>query len=265
MDKAGKEYWDNSWASVPINNPIDPYAKGLNNYINRNFHNYFTHIFTKYLKKPSINLLEVGCANSVWLPYFAKEFCFNVCGIDYSENGCIHSKRILEQQGIAGEIVLGDFFNPPKEMYKKFDVVVSFGVVEHFQETAECLKALRKYLKPGGIIITVIPNMAGLIGTLQRILNKKIYDIHVPLNLEDIVAEHEAAGFEIKEATYFLIANFCIININNLMHKKLLYKILLKTASISSKILWILDYIIPIIKPNRFLSPYIICVAQNGN
>ena len=106
-------------------------------------------------------------------------FCFNVCGIDYSENGCIHSKRILEQQGIAGEIVLGDFFNPPKEMYKKFDVVVSFGVVEHFQETAECLKALRKYLKPGGIIITVIPNMAGLIGTLQRILNKKIYDIPV--------------------------------------------------------------------------------------
>ncbi|WP_437830178.1 methyltransferase domain-containing protein [Sorangium sp. So ce1153] len=36
------------------------------------------------------------------------------------------------------------------------DAVVSPGVVEHFEDTAGCLRACARYLRPGGPIITEV-------------------------------------------------------------------------------------------------------------
>lgn len=56
------------------------------------------------------------------------------------------------------------FFSPPASMLGKFDVVVTFGVVEHFIDTRACLDAMSQFLKPGGLLVTSIPNLAGWIG-----------------------------------------------------------------------------------------------------
>ena len=118
----------------------------------------------------------------MWLPYFAKEFAFEVYGIDYSEIGCQQAKQILEYEGVNGKIVCADFFSPPGSMLKAFDVVVSFGVLEHFEDTTACIAAFSKFLKPGGLLITNIPNLCGLNGLIQKMINRSIFDIHVPLD-----------------------------------------------------------------------------------
>jgi len=63
-------------------------------------------------------------------------------------------------------IVCGELFGPPPWMQEMFDIVMSWGVIEHFEDTAGCLQACSRFLKPGGTMITVIPNMCGIPGLL---------------------------------------------------------------------------------------------------
>ena len=101
----------------------------------------------------SMRLLEIGCAKSAWLPYFAKEFSLSVCGLDYSPIGCQMSRKILQANGVVAEVFCADLFSPPDNMLGVFDVVVSLGVVEHFEDTASCLNAVSSFLD---IVVRVV-------------------------------------------------------------------------------------------------------------
>ena len=79
-------------------------------------------------------------------------------------------------------------FDPPDDMKGQYDLVMSFGVVEHFKDTTACLKACAAFVKPGGQMFTMIPNMTGLVGSLQKIIDRNVYDIHVPLSCKMLMA-----------------------------------------------------------------------------
>ncbi len=257
-DKAGKSYWDCTWEHAYLPETINPFRPGPNHYIDRKFHDFFERIFADKETKNS-KLLEIGCARSVWLPYFAKEFGFRVYGIDYSETGCQQAMQLLSNQGIKGEIVCADFFSPPESMIGKFEVVISFGVLEHFQDTQNCITAFSKYLKPEGVMITNIPNLTGLIGLIQKVINRNVFDIHVPLSPERILEAHQKNGLEVISCNYFLSANFGVLNFENLKGSAL-YTWILQLFCWLNRAIWFTEKLIPI-KPNRWSSPYINCVA----
>ena len=259
IDKAGKLYWDHSWEKRSLPEPIDPRGKGLNYYVNRKYHEFFREAFSEMDMKGK-SILEIGCAGSQWLPYFAKEFGFRVGGLDYSERGCQQAREILVNEGVEGEVVCSDFFSPPPSMLAAFDVVVSFGVVEHFENTAGCLKAFSEFLKPGGLAITIIPNMAGLVGSIQKGVNRRVFDIHVPLD-DQALAAHHAPSLQVLSCRYLLIVNWSVINIEN-WEKSICYRIGVRVRSWMSKGIWILEDFVPIFKPNRLTSPVITCVAR---
>ena len=258
-DKAGKSYWDQNWENRQLPQAVDPRAKGLTHYVNRKFHEFFRETFAQMDTK-EMRILEIGCARSQWLPYFAKEFGFRVCGLDYSDRGCQQARQILAEEGVEGEVVCSDLFCPPQSMLAAFDVVVSFGVVEHFENTAGCLKALSEFLKPGGLAITIIPNMAGLIGYIQKVVYRGVFDIHVPLDDRALVANHEP-NLHVLSCRYFLIVNWNVINIEN-WERKVCYRVGVRLRSWMSNGFWILEKFAPIFKPNRLTSPYINCVAR---
>jgi 2-polyprenyl-3-methyl-5-hydroxy-6-metoxy-1,4-benzoquinol methylase len=258
LDKAGKQYWDKAWKTNGIGGEANPRQTGLANYVNHQFHEFFCEVFLN-LNTQGKALLEIGCSRSVWLPYFAKEFGFKVHGIDYSEIGCQQAIRILANEGVKGEIVCSDFFSPPESMLGAFDAVISFGVVEHFQNTAECIAALSKFLKLGGLLITSVPNLRGLNGLIQKALNRAIFDIHVALNVHNLAHAHKVNGLQIISCNYFLFVNLGILNLENLKGG-LLYKAS-HLRSWINEVLWILERGVPALKPNRWSSPYINCVA----
>ena len=116
--------------------------------------------------------------------------------------------------GVEGRIVEGDLFSPPKEMLEAFDVVVSFGVVEHFDDTTAATEALGRFLVPGGTLVTVIPNLGGsLIALIQRFVNRPVFDVHVPLDHRQLADAHRAAGLELRTCGYFLGVNWNVVNI----------------------------------------------------
>ena len=258
MDKAGKHYWDKAWGTYDMPKEVNPRHRGLPNHINRRFHEYFCRIFSG-VNTQGKKILEIGCARSVWLPYFSKEFGFNVTGIDYSEIGCKQAMQILESARVNGKIVCADFFSPPRSMLEVFDVVVSFGVLEHFKDTAACIATFSKFLKPGGLLITNIPNLSGLNGLIQKMINRASLDIHVPLKRDAFMQAHQINGLRVISCDYFLFINLGVLNLENL-RGGLFYKAA-RLRSWINEVVWIFERAVPGLKPNPWSSPYINCVA----
>lgn len=266
-DRAGLRYWDELWTGQELPAPIDPRARGWRNSVNRRLDAYFRAAFDAHVPARG-RLLEIGCGGSVLLPYFAKEHGFEVSGLDYSPEGCTQEERILAREGVTGRIACADLFIPPQDMLGAFDVVTSFGVVEHFSDTDTCIRAVAAFAKRGGLVVTMIPNMRGLTGTVQKLLNRKVYESHVPLTPERLRDAHIRAGLTIVEARYFLSTNFGVSNLVGLDPRRIstrVKRLILRTFKLFSAIVWTIERIVRREFPaSGLLSPYVVILAKRS-
>lgn len=259
-DRAGSDFWDRWWERRPLPPPIDPCRRGLKNYPVRRLHEYFNKVFKGHVTEGK-RLIEIGCAQSVVLPYLSKQFGFEVWGLDRSELGCERSRMILERENTHGEIFCADFFALPGHLREKFDVVLSMGVVEHFENTADAVRGIAILLKPGGRMITTIPNFTGVLRSYQKILDRRIYEVQVPLDREGLGRAHRDAGLEVESCEYFLPISLEVLNVES-WPKRLPYWITVRTHGVISRAVWLMDEHITILKPNRWTSPFVNCVAH---
>lgn len=258
-DRTGAQFWDQWWQRSRLPPPIDPHRSGLKNYPFRKLHESFERVFRGQATKGQ-KLIEIGAAQSAWLPCFAKSFGFRVAGIDRSELGCERARVMLGREGVSGEIRCADFFSPPADWLQAFDVGVSFGVVEHFEDTAGALSAIARFLKPGGRMITLIPNMTGMLRAWQRRLDRALCDAHVPLDRERLAAAHGQAGLQVESCEYLLPLALEVLNVES-WPRRLPYWIVVRTHGVISRAVWLLDGALHF-RPNRWSSPYILCVAR---
>src|SRR4051794_29157340 len=103
-DLTGTPYWDAVWDRTQATRVVDPFKPGINHYIDRQFHAYFSRQFAG-VNTTGMRLLEIGCANSAWLPYFNRTFGFTVAGVDYSEVGVLSTRRTLQALSVEATIV----------------------------------------------------------------------------------------------------------------------------------------------------------------
>jgi 2-polyprenyl-3-methyl-5-hydroxy-6-metoxy-1,4-benzoquinol methylase len=260
-DKAGQGYWDSVWQGLPIPNAVNPHALNLRNHMYRCFHDFFVRVFAE--KNPvGQELLEVGCARSRWLPYFAREFGFRVTGLDYSAIGCEQSRAILQQAAVNGRVIQADFSSPPGDLLGQFDVVVSFGLVEHFEDTASCIESLARFLKPGGLMITSVPNLVGVVGSIQKRVCRSVFDVHVLLDRKALRAAHEEAGLSVLSCDYYMSGDFSVMNLSCWSESRLYGMLRLIPLGLSLP-LWFMERTGAALRPNRLTSPYLICLARN--
>jgi 2-polyprenyl-3-methyl-5-hydroxy-6-metoxy-1,4-benzoquinol methylase len=270
MEKAKKTspaYWDNIWQNSNTAKGIDPHDNKISNFINRQFHLFFYELLKNYftdLPLDKLKLLEVGCASSAWLAYFTKNYDMEVCGIDYSEKGCELAKKILKNSGVNGKIVQEDLFNPSSELLHNFDIVFSFGLVEHFNPISYAISNCSKFLKNNGIMITIIPNLKGIYGLIQKKIDIDIYDAHKPADLMEFIQEHKKADLEIIKSQYIIFLNLGMLNIEKIKkNSPLLWKILKTIRGTADIFFWYAEKKIPdIFVPNKTFSPYIICASK---
>lgn len=260
-DRAGRSYWDRNWAAHPEHELSDPSRPGLLNYVPRRFSKLFQSVFDgEGLNGRKVALLEVGCAQSIWLPYFRRELGCEITGIDYSDAGCRSARDLLAAAGVDGTVICTDLYAPPEHLLERFDVVFSNGLVEHFDDTAVCIRALARFLKPGGVMMTSIPNMSGGLGWLQKHLNRAVFDVHVPLDASALCRAHEESGLRVQHCEYFLFANSGILNVGDRggVARGALSKIFL-AATLAA---WVVDGETGRLPVNRLTSPYVFCVAR---
>lgn len=261
LDRAGKEFWDGVWSHVDFPPAIDPTSPSVWAHRDQLFDRFFR---ANVPGDVAGSLLELGCARSAWLPYFATELGYRIAGLDYAEDGVRQTAARLRQSGLDADIRHGDLFDPPTDWIGAFDVVTWFGVAEHFENTALAVSAAATYLKPGGILITEIPNMAGLVGLLQRWFNKPVYDIHVPLTRSELATAHRDAGLQVIAAEYVVPTDFGIVELENVppgrgrwLKEKALFVLRLMSGCI-----WWLDRRIGPFRPGRRTSGFVMVMAR---
>jgi SAM-dependent methyltransferase len=252
-------YWSQLWGREPsLPPPIDISDQTIGNTATIALHDFFRAALTGVPR--GSRFLELGCAQSRWLPFFGNEFGLRVEGLDYSAVGCAKARELLARTGVEGRIHHADLFAPPSALIGRFDVVASFGLIEHFDDTAGCIQACSRFVRPGGRLITTIPNMRGSVGMLQRALDRKVFDLHVPLRPREVAATHAEAGLEVVHCAFLMSAHWAVVSFGRRFgpraHGGL--RRLLKSAD---RVVWALERAGLRLPPNQLTSPYIGCFA----
>lgn len=247
-DKAGENYWELVWNQQNAINKID-----LNYYTNKLLHSLYSKYFKRNSKK---SVCEIGCAMSQNLIYFNDNYGYQINGFDYEKNAVLKTKEIYKNMGYEVNIYHHDFFNVKQS--KQYDILCSFGVFEHFENLNKAVKLTKEYLNDEGMILTVIPNMNGIVGLLQKKFNKKVYDIHIPYTKDDILKAHENSGYQTLYCEYYGIYQAGVININGVKNEQIIRKIL----AIPGKPLYYISNIFDIKLDSKINSPYIIYIGK---
>jgi len=112
-------------------------------------------ISLKYMRDKSARILEAGAGTGRVVKYFHDLGYSDVHGIEINQTAVEHINRNYPEL----KIVQGDILKMPyPDAY--FDVVVSYGVVEHFPKLGVVppLRALFRVLRRGGIAVVTVPS-----------------------------------------------------------------------------------------------------------
>jgi SAM-dependent methyltransferase len=112
-------------------------------------------------------VVEVGCSPARWLVWYAERFGARPTGLEYSAAGADMSRRNMALAGVEGEVREGDFFSDEVGS-GAFDLVLSLGFIEHFDDIPRAFARHVDFMRPGGRLALGMPNFRGLIGALQR-------------------------------------------------------------------------------------------------
>lgn len=123
--------------------------------------------------KPGMKVLNCGCGSGQWSIPFALEGVI-IYNLDMSQAALDITKQRFRDKNLYSKYVLGDINNLPfKANY--FDAVVSFGVLEHFENIHLPISEMHRVLKPGGFLFAdVITSRFSLRFLEQLILSIQI-------------------------------------------------------------------------------------------
>lgn len=210
------------------------------------------------------DVLEIGAGDSQWLPYFANKYPGSrFTGLDYSKTGCEKlAERAAEISNTATiDIYLQDMFAMESVLHGRFDLVLSFGVVEHFTELSHALLAKRKYLKDQGLMFSLIPNMTGSIGHLVKSFNREIYDMHNPHDWNSFLEGHRKAGLTVLSGGYLGTANFGVLSSCFKKHEGISWHAYVFLTRLS-KVIGFVENKLGDLPSSRMFSPYIYVISQ---
>jgi 2-polyprenyl-6-hydroxyphenyl methylase/3-demethylubiquinone-9 3-methyltransferase len=115
------------------------------------------------------SILEVGCGDSMWLPWVARMSTATITGLDYSPRGCRLVEDRLAQSGRGSRVICADLFTVPAQEVGRHELVYSLGLIEHFTDLDLVLGRLRSMVAPGGTLLSVVPNLDSIHGGMTRI------------------------------------------------------------------------------------------------
>jgi SAM-dependent methyltransferase len=224
-------YWEKYWQNLNISSTDTTF---------------FEKLITNFPK--NAKLIEIGGFPGNFAAFFIKKMKYDVTILDYFINTDIIHKieTINKLPKNSIKYLNSDFLKiqlPPE-----YDIVCSFGFIEHFEDTALLIEKHIQILKKGGILLITIPNFLGLNGIVQRIFHRENYE------------KHNTKCMKIKHLKR-------ILNSFQLTDYKLDYfekpGIWIEREKVSNKniqfLISILNVILGLIpfKRNRFFAPYI--------
>ena len=150
--------------------------------------------------------LEIGSFPGSYLPVIGRKG-YNLSGIDFNKRNERELPQWLQSLGLpVGDFWSGDFFEFIKDHTARYDLVCSFGFIEHFENFPEVIEAHVKLLKPSGKIVITTPNFRGWMQYWpHRFLDNENLKKHHIKSMSPAAwkKQLEALGFTVTFAGYF--------------------------------------------------------------
>lgn len=239
-----RTFWTRYWESKP----------NLALTVNRDylFHEQLEEIINREHPKTAV---ELGGFPGYYTIFLKKYFGIESTLFDYFVHpeilNSVLIKNGLSQKDIT--VIEADLFDyTPK---KQYDLVLSCGLIEHFEDTKDIIARHLTFLKPGGTLFITLPNFNSVNGWVQKNFDKENYLKHNikcmdPELLSGILKE---LGLKVLKAGYFGRYSVWLENKNE---KSALTKAFIKTIWFVGKVA---TKLIPI--ESKQLSPYIVLEA----
>lgn len=240
-----RAFWVNYWES----------KKGLAVQLPANylFHRQLADVIRKDKVKTAI---ELGGFPGYYAVFLKKYFQLDVTLLDYFVHPpVVHellAKNSLTEKDI--HIIETDLFNYTPE--KQYDLVLSCGLIEHFNDTADIINRHIAFIKPGGTLFITLPNFKAVNGWFQKKFDRENYDKHNIDSMDPVLLRSicEQAGLKEVKSGYF--GRFSVW-LENEDQKSAGVRLFKKAVWLAGKVF---TKIIPFESKN--LSPYIILVAK---
>ena len=150
--------------------------------------------------------LEAGSFPGSFIPTVGRKG-YRVHGVDFNEKNVTQLPAWLRSLQLeVGEFWTADFFDFVKDERRRFDLVCSFGLIEHFENFEEVIKTHMDLVKPGGMIVITTPNFRGWLQQIpHRLFDKPNLDKHYLPSMNPYKWKRlmENNGFEVRFAGYF--------------------------------------------------------------
>ena len=242
-----RQFWVNYWESktgLSVNIP--------ENYL---FHKELGAIIKKRNVKTAI---ELGGFPGYYAVFLKKYFKLDVTLLDYFVHQPV-TNALLQANGMRESdihIIETDLFN--HQEVNQYDLVLSCGLIEHFNDTADIIQRHINFVKPGGTLFITLPNFKALNGWFQKSFDRDNYDKH-NINCMDpeLLAQIcKDAGLEVIQSRYF---GYFSLWLENEQQKPVGVRMLKKSLWLAGKVFTkILSF------NSRQLSPYIILEAKKS-
>jgi SAM-dependent methyltransferase len=140
----------------------------------------------------SLRILDVGCGAGLFLK-FARDAGHEVLGIEPSEAPARYGRQVY---GLPIETGTLETVDLPADA---FDVVVMWHVLEHLPDPVETLRTVRRILKPGGLLLLGVPNVASLEAS---VFGRRWFSLDAPRHLTHFTPD--TAGAVVERAGFAL-------------------------------------------------------------
>ncbi len=236
-----RAFWKKFWES----------KTGLIFEISRKY--YFGDLLARLIKENGIrSAIELGGFPGYYATYLRKYERLDTTLLDYF----IHEEithKLLRANGLAENeisIIEADLFN--YRTSRQYDMVLSFGLIEHFENTRSIIETHLQFLKEKGVLFITLPNFTGVNGWVQKTFDKDNYSKHniKSMDPEMLALIFRDLGLQDVESCYY--GRFSVW-LENKSQKSFFARTLVKTIWYAGKIL---TKAIPF--ESRLLSPYIV-------
>jgi SAM-dependent methyltransferase len=219
----------------------------------------FGNILAKLVKSNGIkNAVELGGFPGYYTVYFKKYLGLDATLFDYFiHEGLI--KALLAKNDLAYQdisVIEADLFTYQPTV--KYDLVTSFGLIEHFGDLKDIIARHVALLNPKGTLFVTLPNFTGVNGWIQRRYDPENYAKHNIAVMYPKVLMEVCKELGLVEVESFYHGRFSVWLENNAQQTGLV-KGIVKTIWLAGKVF---TKIVPV--ETKSLSPYIVLKGRKG-
>ncbi len=149
-----KDYWDERWSKTRLPAIVEPTT---NHPVAREI----LRLLQDHLPKERQSVVEIGGAPGQYCAYLSKYHGYEANIIEYSEAGCRKTRENFDLLDLGINMYQRDFFGDLSDL-PQFDVVMSLGFIEHFDNLDDVFQRHVSLLRKGGTLVLGVPNFRGI-------------------------------------------------------------------------------------------------------